>query len=197
MEKHNGDYKMLMILFIQIKWYKEDRNPQSSVERKKYLKPIMLRELHSISEKDDVCFVRMNYTQNGKGVFEGDKNGIIEGDADCMNIQVPNIEILKEGNIYRIKWFDDGKGNVRRRGGNEDFRKKGAKLSGYPNVLNETAFVLENGQSGIVRWNNRFSSYHGQWYEQYQAFFVNADSVDLQVFIRDYDFDYQQLADLF
>ena len=137
--------------------------------------------------------LRTNGTKDGDTgniqiVFEGDKNGIIEGDADCMNIQVPNIEILKEGNIYRIKWSDDGKGNVRRRGGNEDFRKKGAKLSGYPNVLNETAFVLENGQSGIVRWNNRFSSYHGQWYEQYQVFFVNTVTLDSKVFIRDYDF---------
>ena len=188
---------MLIILLIQINWNKEDRNPQGSLERKKYLKPVILRDLHSISEKADVCLARMYYTQKGKDVFEGDKNGIIENDTNLADIHVPNIEILKEDNVYRIKWFDDGKGNVRRRGGNEDFRKKGAKLSGYPNVLNETAFVLENGQSGIVRWNNRFSSYHGQWYEQYQAFFVNTDSVDPQVFMRDYDFDYQQLADLF
>ncbi len=67
----------------------------------------------------------------------------------------------------------------------------------YANVLNETAFVLDEGQSGIVRWNNRFTSYHGQYYEQYQAFFVNVDTFDQKVFIRDYDFEYQQLADLF
>lgn len=188
---------MLMILLIQIKWYKEDRNPQGSLVRKKYLKPVILRDLHGISEKDDIYLVRMNYTQKGKGVFEGDRNGIIESEPNLDNIQLPNIELIKEENAYRIKWFDDGKGKVRRRGGNENFRKKGTKLSGYPNVLNETVFVLEEGQAGIVRWNNRFSSYHGQWYEQYQAFFVNTHTIDSKVFIRDYDFEYHQLADLF
>lgn len=63
--------------------------------------------------------------------------------------------------------------------------------------MNETAFVLEEGQSGVIRWNNRFSSYHGQWYEQYQAFFVNTDTIEPKVFNRDYDYEYQQLADLF
>lgn len=34
----------------------------------------------------------------------------------------------------------------KRRGGNEDLYKKGMKLAGRPNVLNETAFVLEEGK---------------------------------------------------
>ena len=32
-----------MVLFIQIRWYKEDRNPQGSIVRKNYLKPVMLK----------------------------------------------------------------------------------------------------------------------------------------------------------
>ena len=188
---------MLMIQFIKIKWYKEDRTPQGSLVRRQYFRPCVLKDLHSISEDDDICLVRMNYTQKGKDVLAEDKNGSIESYANLDIISIPNIKLIKEDNAFRIKWFDDESGNVRRRGGNEDFRKKGTKLSGYPNVLNETAFVLEEGQSGIVRWNNRFSSYHGQWYEQYQAFFVNTDTIEPKVFNRDYDYEYQQLADLF
>ena len=150
-----------------------------------------------VSDKDGVYLARLDYVQNGKEVCGGEKNGIVEKVTDLDKINVPNIEVIKEDNGYRIKWFDDGKGNVRRRGGNEDFGKKGKKLSGSPNVLNETAFVLEAGQAGIVRWNNRFTSYHGQWYEQYQVFFVKTDSLDHDIFIRDYDYEYQQLADLF
>lgn len=122
---------MLMILLIQIKWYKEDRNPHGSLVRREYLKPVILRDSHCVDEKDDVCFVRMNYTQKGKGVFEGDQNGIIVSDVNVDDIQIPNIEIIKEDNAYRIKWFDDGKGNVRRRGGNEDFRKKGTSAISF------------------------------------------------------------------
>ncbi|MCR4650888.1 MAG: hypothetical protein K5662_03945 [Lachnospiraceae bacterium] len=139
----------------------------------------------------------MNYIQKYGEVFVDEGNGSAENPGRYNDTPIPNIEILKEGEAYRIKWFDDGMGNVKRRGGNEDFRKKGTRFSRYANVLNETAFVLNEGQSGIMRWNNRFTSYHGQYYEQYQAFFVNVDTFDQKVFIRDYDFEYQQLADLF
>ena len=133
-------------------------------------------------------------------MYEGNsyKNDVVQnGFVILKDLDLPNIEIIQDGLTYRIKWFDNGDGKVRRRGGNEDFGKKGTKLSGYPNTLNETAFVLDLGQSGIIKWNNRFSSYHGQWYEQYQVYLVNAESIESNIFIRDYDFEYEQLADLF
>lgn len=112
-------------------------------------------------------------------------------------IMLPCIEIVEEEDYYRIKWFDGGLGCIRRQGGNEDFGKKGAKLSGRPNTLNETAFKLCVGQSGRIRWNNRYASYHGQWYEQYQLYFVNASELTRDIFVRKYDYSYEQMADLF
>lgn len=112
-------------------------------------------------------------------------------------IILPCIEIVGEEDCYRIKWFDDGLGCIRRRGGNEDFRKKSAKLSGQPNTLNETAFKICDGQSGRVRWNNRYASYHGQWYEQYQLYFVNTSGLTRDIFVRKYDYSYEQMVDLF
>lgn len=55
---------------------------------------------------------------------------------------------------YRIKWYDNGEGMPRRRGGNEDLYKKGFKYTGKPNTLNETAFVLQEGQAvkTCIRW---------------------------------------------
>ncbi len=114
--------------------------------------------------------------------------------ADCENKTMPK---SPEENRYRIRWFDSGRGSIRRRGGNEDFLKRGARFSGEPNRLNETAFILKPGQSGTVCCNNRFSSWHGQWYEEYRIYFVSAVRPDRNMFVREPDFRYEQLAVLF
>lgn len=113
-------------------------------------------------------------------------------------LDIPCITVVEEpNNRYCIKWFDNGTGMPRRRGGNEDFCKKGAKLAGQPNVLNETAFVLEEGQAGLLKFNYRKAYYSGQWYECYYVYVVNAKELSRDVFMREYDFEYDQLADLF
>ena len=112
-------------------------------------------------------------------------------------VQIPCIEIVEEQESYRIRWFDDGTGNIRRRGGNEDLYRAGAKFTGKPNLRNETAFVLREGESGVVRFNNRYTSYEGQCYKQYVVYFVNTVKLSTDEFLREYDFSYNQLADLF
>ncbi len=113
-------------------------------------------------------------------------------------LDIPCITVVEEpDNRYCIKWFDNGKGMPRRRGGNEDFGKKGARLAGQPNVLNETAFVLTEGQAGLLKFNYRKAYYSGQWYECYYVYVVNAKELSRDVFMREYDFEYDQLADLF
>lgn len=113
-------------------------------------------------------------------------------------IDIPCISIEEEqNNCYRIKWFDNGCGMPRRRGGNEDFGKKGHKLAGQPNVLNETAFILEEGKAGVLKYNYRCSYYDGQWYKCYYVYVVNEKVLTQEIFLRDYDYEYNQLADLF
>lgn len=113
-------------------------------------------------------------------------------------LAIPCIEIIEEaGQCYRIKWFDDGRGMPKRRGGNEDLYVKGAKLSGRVNTLNETAFILRVGESGVLKYNYRLTSYDGQWYECYYVYVVNTPKLSPNIFIRDYTYTYNQLADLF
>lgn len=113
-------------------------------------------------------------------------------------VNIPCVEIIEETEqSYRIKWFDDGRGLPKRRGGNEDLYVKGAKLQGRPNALNETAFILREGESGVLRYNYRLTSYEGQWYECYYVYIVNTKELWQDVFIRKYTYDYNQLADLF
>lgn len=114
------------------------------------------------------------------------------------DIDIPCITISEEtADRYRVKWFDQGWGMPRRRGGNEDLYVKGAKLEGQPNVLNETAFILEQGQSGLLKFNYRYTSYHGQYYKCYYVYVVNEEIMTQDTFIRQYDYEYNQLADLF
>ena len=109
------------------------------------------------------------------------------------------ISIIEEGNdCYRIKWFDQGIGMPRRRGGNEDFMKRGAKLAGQPNVLNETAFILKKGESGLLKYNFRMQYFDGeQYYLCFYVYMVNTDVLTRDVFLRKYDYEYEQMADLF
>ena len=113
-------------------------------------------------------------------------------------LDIPCVRITEETERhYRVKWFDAGLGMPRRRGGNEDLYVRGAKLSGRPNTLNETAFLLKEGESGVLKYNYRCTYYCGQWYECYYVYIVNVDKLVSDVFIRDYTYTYNQLADLF
>lgn len=128
----------------------------------------------------------MQSINNARGVF-----------VPIERIDIPCIAVEKEENNYRIKWFDCRGGMPRRRGGNEDFGKTGKKMAGEPNVLNETAFVLEEGKAGLLKYNYRYTSYHGQWYKCYYVYVVNCKELTRDIFVRDYDYEYNQLADLF
>lgn len=130
------------------------------------------------------------------------RNELIRRDQGAFfvpdRIDIPCVHIIEETeNSYRVKWFDAGRGMPGRRGGNEDFGVRGAKLSGRPNTLNETAFVLQAGESGILKYNYRCTYYCGQWYECYYVYVVNADRLSPDIFLREYTYTYDQLADLF
>ncbi len=113
-------------------------------------------------------------------------------------LNIPCLAISEEGkNSYRIKWYDNMQGKPRRKGGNEDFGKKGTRFAGQPNVLNETAFILEEGQSGLLKYNYRYTYYEGQWYKCYYIYMVNEIKLTYDIFLRTYDYEYNQLADLF
>ncbi|MCI8670310.1 MAG: hypothetical protein HFI34_12475 [Lachnospiraceae bacterium] len=130
--------------------------------------------------------LRIKRIQKNRGTF-----------YNIEDINIPCITICEEPeNRYRIKWFDSGEGMPRRKGGNEDLYKKGLRFAGQPNRLNETAFVLEEGKAGLLKYNYRYMSYHGQWYKCYYVYAVN-DNLSQDIFIRTYDFEYNQMADLF
>lgn len=185
---------MLAILEIKMQWTKECRSPQGAARRKQYFKPIPLEktDLHS---GEGVFLKKCTYSQQENTVL----SAIEPGDFYSLNeITIPCVDILEEADdSYRIKWHDGEHGMPRRRGGNEDLYKKGAKFAGRPNLLNETACILQKGEAGVLKYNYRLTSYHGQWYDCYYIYIVNAKALSRNLFIRQYDYEYNQLADLF
>ncbi len=147
------------------------------------VQPFMGRDEHT----QKMAYLRSQTIKREKGAF-----------YPTDKISIPGVEIIEEADqCWRIRWFDNGRGMPRRRGGNEDFGKKGSRLAGQPSTLNETAFILRKGDSGILKYNYRLTSYNGQWYECYYIYMVNTDILCRDVFLRKYDYEYSQLAYLF
>lgn len=112
---------------------------------------------------------------------------------------IPYIRIgAKTGDAWQIWWYDSGKGLPGRRGGNEDLYRPGARLAGRPNVLNETAFILKKGESGRLRYNYRPPPFDDQCqsYVFHDVYMVHTDQMARDIFMRTYDYEYKQLADL-
>lgn len=223
---------MLAILYVKMKWTKENRTPKGSKRRQKYYMPVMIESDVELSGSG-IFVKKCNYLQlNGEVLYDVEvsqnidkqlykenlgkaftgrqeheqkmaryRNESIKRDKGAFytldKLNIPCVKITEEENYYRVKWFDEGLGRPRRRGGNEDLYVRGAKLSGRPNTLNETAFLLKEKESGVLKYNYRYTYYNGQWYECYYVYIVNVDKLTPDVFIRDYTYIYDQLADLF
>ena len=213
---------MLAVLKIRMTWTKENRTPEGAVLREQYCKPVRIEE--DVPLLGEGIFLKeCDCEQGGSQIFSNydfaaqrekkKKNKPSTGLDNYRNkrkgyfydnlglekrLLLPCIRIVEEADgCYRIKWFDQGIGKPRRRGGNEDFMKQGSKLAGEPNVLNETAFILKKSESGLLKYNYRKQNFDGQYYLCYTVYMVNTDVLTQKVFLRAYDYKYEQMADLF
>ncbi|MBQ9519734.1 MAG: hypothetical protein IJR59_07560 [Firmicutes bacterium] len=115
------------------------------------------------------------------------------------NVDVHGIDIVKQDEKYVIKWVEfDYAGYKPKRGGrNEDFNRKGAKAQGR-NVTCKTAFTLGKNEGGKLEFNYRYTSGHGQRYEQYAVYVVNTDNLEYDTFLKtEYAYNHKEMADLF
>lgn len=120
---------------------------------------------------------------------------------DVNKLKIPCVRITEENGAYRVKWFSDTSidGKPFRRGGNEDGNNPVSDLYMQLNTLNETAFVLHEGESGVLSYNFRSSTqFDGiHYYHFHNVYLVNTDKLTREIFIRNYDFSYRQLAELY
>lgn len=114
---------------------------------------------------------------------------------------IPCIRIIQEEDGYRVRWFSQTGLLTQpfRRGGNEDACRPDTELYCQLNTLNETAFVLSEGQSGEIRYNFRLTDRDDgtHTYTEYRVYMVNTPRLTQEVFVREYDYVYKQLAKLY
>lgn len=187
---------MLAILLIKIEWRKESRNAKGAEQRKTFYSPVKID--NDIDLNGEGIFLKQcNYYQHDKKIYLRKNRGSFK---DLEKINIPYINIVPEPNgSYKIKWFDCKHGLPYRRGGNEDVGNIGSKLYKQWNTLNETAFILHHNESGILKYNCRnivcFEGIH--YYEYYCVYIVNTNKLTHNMFIREYDYHYHQLAKLY
>jgi hypothetical protein len=127
--------------------------------------------------------------QNNKGVYLSSVDDII----------IPGLEILNENDSYRIKWHTLQYGyQPVRIGYNEDFNNPKSDFKGQ-RIKNETAFVLQQGEAGLIQYNYRYSDgYHGQHYEQFCIYMLHTNQLEHNSFVNAlYEKKYEEMADLF
>lgn len=218
---------MLAIQCIKMYWTKENRTPEGSVMRRAYYAPAPIDSSVILEPKDAEFFVqRRLYVQTDKVYTNTDYNRLygnryinatgltetqqqerkrqflleqnrMEQDnlglfySDVKAINIPGIKIVKEADAYRIQWYSLEHGyQPVRRGYNEQ--------SWGRNIRCETAFVLEKDESGKIEYNYRYTSYHGQHYEQYCIYFIHTENITSNSFVKaNYEKVYTELADLF
>lgn len=126
-----------------------------------------------------------------------------ESSPDFASIRLPNISFDFTGGVYNVNFSYDSRhsGLPLRRGRNKDFNNES---SGFyrQDLLNETAFWLENGQYGRIIYNERLSDVDtGEWYYKLRMInIVNDESGKpaTDIFIsREIDYCYDKTADLF
>ena len=61
---------MLLVLFEQISWFKEDRNPQGAIVRKNYLRPVMIKKMPIINQNDEIYIWRLSFIQHNNEIYE-------------------------------------------------------------------------------------------------------------------------------
>ena len=214
---------MLFIQSISIGYYKNMRFPQYANARERMLfLPIELNPHKFIGEeppKDNMldCEVLVQYEgfwqypaqmhHNSTRFRQFGEEIFTEGSRDSyknMRSMIEHLRLSKEDGAYRVRFCDEGYYSFscpsRRRGHNESYNEKGSPFS-YQDRLNETAFVLKDGDYGRIIFNNRYvNSETGIWcYERgvYNIINCNKAAFREKMFYRKKpDFEYTNLLTL-
>ncbi len=125
--------------------------------------------------------------------------------TDCRSVSawkdpayIPGIIIRGENGGYLIKWYSLANGyQPVRRGVNTDRSIKDSPCAGK-DVLCEKAFELNEGESGVIDYNYRYTADTGQHYEQYRVYFVCTGELKTNTFTKaGYEKKYDRTVVLF
>lgn len=220
---------MLAVQTIHIIWHKSDKNPKSSKIRSKLGNPEKLKKIFMSESENDDIFLNYNYyiqknndfmdiveqrNENLKHVFFvqnkqyeeywkrtkeiAQKNQGSFYD-DSKKLKIPCVEIQKQENDYKVRWYSNLAYMPVRKGRNEryfshtEFQQR--------NVLNHTVFTLKPGESGKLQYNYRYTYWDtGIWqYNIIYVYLINTEEniIKPDVFSKTkYKYEYKELAKL-
>lgn len=217
---------MLAIQKIFIRWTKSDRTPEGAAERQRFIRPQRLDD-PICSEGNGYFINEHDYIQLGKiytvfdavdklkesaahpigyietaeakrrSLLERNKRAAVMNGRFTDDIHIPGITVLDENNSFRVRWHSlDSCYRPIRNGHNEEYNDRSSPFCGK-NITNETAFVLHEGEAGMVDYNYRYT-HESQHYERYVVYFVNTPALSANTFTAaDYIYRYDQTAVLF
>lgn len=175
---------MLFIQRISICYYKNMRFPQYANERERImflpieLNPRKFVDVQPTKENMLDCEVLVQYENfwqypvkihsYGTKFRQFGEEILSEGDNDPFcnwHNMLQNIRLSKEGDVYRVRFCDDGDFLCRskRHGHNESYNTSHSPFA-HKDKLNETAFCLSDGDYGRILYNNRYIDHDtGKW----------------------------------
>lgn len=185
---------MIAIQYINMKWTKENRTPQSAVERKQYFVPVETVPSVNI-DNNEVFLQTVKYEQLADGVQKTEDDCVFL--PKLKDIAVPCIKVIQRDDCYEIVWYSLGMNYKPERKGVHRYRIESSNFDNQE-LRCDTAFFLKKGEAGVLKYNYRYTSYYGQHYEQFLIYVINTDKLEQNSFIRaDYNKTYMEMADLF
>lgn len=202
---------MLVVQEIVTVWNKSERGGENAEARSRFLYAAPIERKPCAS--DECIFNHIRFYQKDGRFYAPDEYDKLMGfggtgrllkrayeqPVKLSQLKVKNVSFTENKNGIEVGFSYDPQINGRpaRKGHNKDFNNTESRLYGK-DILNETAFVLKEGQKGQIIYNGRFSDYDtGQWWYEQTA--VNVANVSFenfhkQIFLSsEFDFVYKQL----
>ena len=202
---------MLVVQQIVTVWYKSERGGECAEARSKFPYTALIEGKPSVS--DECLFDYIRFYQRGSKFYTAAEYDELMGYGGRMSFKrayEPPVKLSQlKGRNISFNQTENGvetgfcydpqiNGKPCRRGHNKDYNNTESSFYGK-DILNETAFVLREGQKGRIMYNGRFSDYDtGQWWYEQTA--VNIANVSFEDYHNDifldmkFDFIYNKLA---
>lgn len=202
---------MLVVQQIVTVWYKSERGGECAEARSKFSYTAPIEGKPCVS--DECIFDYKRFYQKDRRFYTPDEYDKLMGfgvrqlpkrtyepPVKLSQLKGRNVSFTQTENGVEVGFSYDPQINGKpcRRGHNKDFNNTASRFYGK-DVLNETAFVLKDGQKGQIMYNGRFSDYDtGQWWYEQTA--VNIANIPFEDFHKDiflegkFDFVYNKLA---
>ncbi len=203
---------MLAVQETVIVWHKSDKGGDSAKARSRFVFSMPIENKPVVT--DECVYGYQRFYQKGVNFYTSEEYDELMGFTSTKilpkrtyeppvklpQLKVKNLTFTQTEKDIEIGFSYDPQinGKHARFGHNKDYSNTESRFYGK-DILNETAFVLKEGQKGRIMYNGRFTDIDtGQWWYEQTA--VNIANIPFEDFHKDiflnseFDFTYSKLA---